>query len=602
MGVLRRLLPLLLRPPVMTEAATGTGRSPRTRIPLAVTALIAGKVLSVQSPILFKHLIDSTSHLSEETILLPSTLLLGYGAARIGSAVFGEFKNVLFSKLSLDAQLHAAVSTFTHLHRTSSSFLQKHSTASLSRTIDRGIRGMSFAVTAAVFNVLPTIFEVGLVTGLLLYYFPGHAEYSAVALGTVGAYSAYTIAMTQWRLRFRKSMNNAETKASQVAADSLMHHEAVKLCGTEKLEAHGYSSALQSYAQAASRTASSLALLNSGQQALVATGMTALMALVLRDLGTGAATVGDLVLVNGLMFQLAIPLNFLGGIYRELRQAFIDMEAMFELSSTPLSITDGPLVLQLDSGPTIKFNKVGFGYEKRRILSETSLVIPAGKRVALVGASGSGKSTIAKLLLRLADPQEGSITINGNPTSDFTLESLRSHIAVIPQEASIFNQSLRYNLLYGNFAATEDELLRAIEQAQLEELVSRLPNGMETVIGERGLTLSGGERQRVAIARALLKRHAQVIILDEATAALDTRTERAILDQVANLWAGKTQIVIAHRLSTVMDADLIYVLDQGSVIGQGTHSELLLNCSAYQELWKAAAMIKQQSVSNKIDI
>ena len=512
---------------------------------------------------------------------------MGYGAARIGSAVFGEIKNVLFSKLSLDAQVHAAVSTFTHLHRTSSAFLHQQSTAGLSRTIDRGIRGMSFAVTAAVFNVLPTIFEVGLVTGLLLYYFPGHAEYSAIALGTVGAYSAYTIGMTQWRLQFRKSMNNAETKASQVAADSLMHHEEVKLCGTEKLEAHGYASALHSYAQAASRTASSLATLNTGQQALVTVGMTTLMGLVLRDLATGSASVGDLVLVNGLMFQLAIPLNFLGGIYRELRQAFIDMEAMFELSSTPVPIQGGPHVLQLDRGPTIKMENLSFAYDRNKVIQSANLTIPAGKRVALVGASGSGKSTVVKLVLRLADPQDGLITFDSTPVSDFTLESLRTHIAIIPQQPAIFNQSLRYNLMYGNFSATEADVEMAVERAQLQDLVRRLPLGLDTVIGERGLTLSGGERQRVAIARALLKRHAQVLILDEATAALDTRTERAILDQVASLWAGKTQIVIAHRLSTVMDADLIYVLDQGQVVGQGTHSELLLNCPAYTALWHA---------------
>ena len=583
--VLRRLIPLLLRADPQTRS--------RTRIPLAITALITGKILSVQSPILFKHLIDSMNTLSlvdaSSSLFLPGGLLLGYGAARIGSSLFGELKNVLFSKLSLDAQVRAAVSTFTHLHKTSSSFLQKHSTAALSRTIDRGIRGMSFAVTAAVFNVIPTIVEVGMVCGLLLYYFPGRWEYGLVALGTVFSYSAYTIIMTQWRLKFRKDMNSAETKASQVAADSLMHHEAIKHSGTEKFEAYGYESALRRFSLASSSIASSLALLNSGQQILITSGLVSLMGLVLRDFGS-LATVGDLVLVNGLMFQLAIPLNFLGGIYRELRQAFIDMEAMFALTKTPLLITDGPRMLHLDNGPCVKLDDVTFNYEESKVvLNGISLTIPAGKRVAIVGPSGSGKSTLIKLILRMSDPQVGGIFFNDHNIKEYTLESLRSSIALIPQEPAIFNQTLEYNLTYGNFSTTKEQIERAIDISQLGSLVSRLPEGLNTVIGERGLTISGGERQRIALARAILKQNVQLVILDEATASLDTRTERSILEQLSELWSGKTQIVIAHRLTTIMDADLIIVIENGRIVGQGTHSELLQDCIVYQEMWKASA-------------
>ena len=585
---LRRLIPLLLKADPQTKS--------RIRIPLAVSTLIAGKALSVQSPILFKHIIDTMNALSPidttSSLFLPGSLLLGYGAARIGSSIFGELKNVLFSKLSLDAQVQAAVGTFTHLHKTSSSFLQKQSTAVLSRTIDRGIRGMSFAVTAAVFNVIPTIVEVGMVCGLLLYYFPGRWEYGLVALGTVASYSIYTILMTQWRLKFRKSMNSAESKASQVAADSLMHHEAIKHCGTEKFETYGYESALRNYSQSASKIASSLAFLNSGQQILVSTGLVSLMALVLRDIGA-LTTVGDLVLVNGLMFQLAIPLNFLGGIYRELRQAFIDMEAMFALTKTPLLISDGPRKLYLESGPVVSLNGVSFNYEENEtILNEINLTIPAGKRVAIVGPSGSGKSTLIKLILRMSDPQKGEILFNDHNIKDFTLDSLRSSIALIPQEPAIFNQTLEYNLTYGNFSATKEQIERSINIAQLNSLVNRLPEGLNTIIGERGLTLSGGERQRIALARAFLRQNVQLVILDEATASLDTRTERSILEQISEIWSGKTQIVIAHRLTTIMDADLIVVLENGRIVGQGSHSELIQDCVVYQEMWKASAKTK----------
>jgi ATP-binding cassette, subfamily B (MDR/TAP), member 7 len=586
--VLGKLVPLLFK--------TGTKAQTRIRIPLALSALVAGKVLSVQSPILFKHLIDSVNAINSfdtsSAMFLPGSLLLGYGAARIGASLFGELKNVLFSKLSLDAQVYAAVGTFTHLHKTSSSFLQKQSTAALSRVIDRGIRGMSFAVTAAVFNVIPTIVEVGMVCGLLLYYFPGRWEYGLVALSTVLSYSLYTILLTRWRLKFRKTMNSAETKASQVAADSLMHHEAIKHCGTEKFEAYGYESALKNYSHASSKTASSLAFLNSGQQVLVSCGLVCLMGLVLRDFST-LTTVGDLVLVNGLMFQLAIPLNFLGGIYRELRQAFIDMESMFDLTKTPISIADGAKKLYLESGPQINIKDVTFSYEDNEtILKNINLTIPAGKRVAIVGPSGSGKSTVIKLLMRMSDPQKGEISFEDQNIKEFTLDSLRAPIALIPQEPAIFNQSLEYNLTYGNFSVSKAQIEHAIDISQLRPLVNRLPEGLNTVIGERGLTLSGGERQRIALGRVLLKPNVQLVILDEATASLDTRTERSILEQISKIWGDKTQIVIAHRLTTVMDADMIIVMDGGQIVGQGTHENLLQDCIVYQEMWKASAKSK----------
>jgi ABC-type transport system involved in Fe-S cluster assembly fused permease/ATPase subunit len=583
-----RLLGLILR-----RERKGEGSGGRYRIPLAVGSLLAGKILSVQSPLLFKYLVDnsSTADVLAQNIVLPSTLLMGYGAARLGSALFNELKNVLFSRLSIAAQVQTAVGTFAHLHRLSLHRApdadddgKLESTASLARVIDRGIRGMSFAVTAAVFNVAPTILEVGLVTALLYWYFPLHAEYALVALGTVVSYTAYTVGLTQWRLRFRKTMNAAESHAVHLASDSLMHHEAVKLNTREPQEVAHYQRALEAYGQASLQTSSSLAVLNTGQQAIVTTGLVALMALVLRDIPLQVASVGDLVLVNGLMFQLAIPLNFLGGIYRELRQAFIDMEAMFAMKDRLPAVHDGPHELEVSDG-SIVLDHVSYRSTEAEafLLKDLTATLPAGCKIAIVGPSGSGKSTLCKLLVRLADPSEGAICIDGQNVKDCTLRSVRSQFAVVPQDAAIFNHTLRYNLSYGchKEVVSDELLLETLSRVHFD--IRILPSGLDTLLGERGVRLSGGERQRIALARAIL-RDAPLIVLDEATSALDSRTERLVLDNLKMLWHGRTQLVISHRLSTIQDADLILVLDKGRLVGSGTHSELLKTCPLYQDL------------------
>lgn len=576
--------------------------SGRLRIVTAFGLMLASKVLTVQVPFIFKKAIDQLEAFSPTAAAMvgePSSLnalsaagsiLLGYTAARMGASVAGELKNIIFSRISQAAQRSVAARTFAHLHRLDHAFHQQTNTGVLSRTIERGVKGINFISTALLFNIVPTLLEMTLVGGVLTWQF-GPA-YGALAAGTLGAYAAFTLKVTAWRTHFRRAMNAAENEAAGRAYDSLQHHEAVKLFTNEALEERLYSRSLGQYEEAARRTAWSLAALNIGQQGIFSVALGAIMFLAARSVIAGNGTIGDLVLVNGLLFQLSLPLNFLGSIYRELRQSLVDMEALLKLLfGTRSAIRDAPDAHPLTvSRGEIELEGISLSIDGRRILDNVNLRIPPGKKVALVGPSGSGKSTLLRLLLRFRDPDSGVIRIDGQPISQVSLCSLRQAVSLVPQDVALFNRSIRENIAYARPGASEGDLLRAVKRARLDDLLGRLPRGWETLVGERGVSLSGGERQRVALARVLL-RDAPIQLFDEATSALDSQSEAAILraidgDQEVGS-SERTRIYIAHRLSTVCDADLIVVISQGQVVEMGQHAELLSRATLYRDLWRA---------------
>lgn len=594
----------------------------RQRIYLALGCLAVGKVFNVQVPFLFKTLVDrlqlhlptiksineSTHHsapiLDTDPIIVMSegvdlmqmggAVLVGYFAARLGASFFTEFKNVLFSKVSQGSQRELALKTFKHLHSLDLSFYNQTHAGSLSRTIDRGLRGINFAFTATVFNIAPTIAEIGLVSGLLAWQF-GWA-YSAVALSTLAGYAGYTFAVTSWRTRFRKSMNSAENEASKIAFDSLLNHELVKQFTNQDFELNRYKQALLQYEQAALKTSSSLCMLNIGQNAIFSCSLAAIMAMTVADIGRGRATIGDLVMVNGLIFQLSLPLNFLGGVYRELKQSFVDMEALLNLSKQSGKVQDDPNALPLVvSKGEICFDSVSFAYDQARpTIKQLNLLIPGAKRVAIVGPSGSGKSTLARLLLRFVDPDAGRILIDGQNCSLVGQVSLRKAIGICPQDAPVFNASIRYNIAYGKTDATDYEVMQAAEEAGLGPLIDSLPSKLDTVVGERGIAMSGGERQRLAIARLLL-RDSKILIFDEASSSLDSKTEKLVFGNLKRMFSNRTCIFIAHRLASIADCDLIYVLKEGQVVESGTHQDLLNRNGLYHELWRAQEIDKNNN-------
>lgn len=573
----------------------GRGRE-KWRITVGFGLLLTGKLVNIQVPYIFKLLIDKLdeSHrlgelVSDVNIInIAGTILLGYTAARISASLSSELKNVIFSRMAQAAQRQVAETIFCHLHTLDHSFHNQRNTGALSRTIDRGVKGINFLSTSIMFNILPTMVEIMLVGGALAWQFG--PNYAMVTGGAIAAFVAFTLKVSAWRTRFRKQMNNAENEASALAFDSLQHHETVKLFTNEGWEAQRYATSLQSYEGAAQRTATSLAFLNVGQQTIFSIALGGIMWMAAQGIikGTGG-TIGDLVLVNGLVFQLSIPLNFLGMMYRELRQSLVDIEALFKLFQIKTRIKDTPAsahkALVVDKGEIV-FENVNLTFDGRSILRNINLTIPAGKRVALVGPSGSGKSSLAKLLLRYDDPEGGDILIDGQPINSVSLTSLRQAVGMVPQEVALFNRTIRENILYARPAATEGQLIRACKLARLDDLITRLPQGWDTRVGERGVMLSGGERQRVALARLLL-RNPPIIVLDEATSALDTRSETFILEAIRQASETRTCLFIAHRLSTICDADLIYVLKDGIVVEKGRHQELLELGELYWDLWNA---------------
>jgi ATP-binding cassette subfamily B protein len=556
----------------------------RVRVALALSLLVAAKLANVGVPLLLKQAVDTLAPAPGLAVAVPLGLILAYGAARIGAQLFRELQDALFAKVSQRAMRASALATFRHLHRLSLRFHLDRQTGGLSRAIERGTRGIEVVLRLILFSIGPVILEIALVAAILGGLFDW--RFTAATLGTVVLYAAWTLALTEWRNRIRRRMNESDSLAHTKAIDSLLNYETVKYFGNEEHEARRFDGALAAYEADAIRTRTSLALLNIGQGAIIASGVTVVMILAARGVAEGDMTVGDFVLVNTYLLQLYLPLNFLGTVYREIKHALIDMEAMFRLLTRDVEVSDKPDARPLSlNGAEIVFDGVGFHYDERRpVLAGLSFTVPAGKTVALVGPSGGGKSTVAKLLFRFYDVTEGAIRIDGQDIREVTQESLRAAIGIVPQDTVLFNDSIRYNIGYGDPAASEEAIREAARLAHIDSFAAGLPDGYATVVGERGLKLSGGEKQRVAIARTILKRP-RILVFDEATSALDSRTEKEIQRNLEEVAAGHTTLVIAHRLSTVVRAHEILVLEDGRVAERGTHADLLAKGGRYAEMW-----------------
>ncbi|KAI1713935.1 ABC transporter domain-containing protein [Ditylenchus destructor] len=517
-------------------------------------------------------------------------LVFAYGLARISTSLFNELRNAIFAKVAQRSIRSIAHRIFLHLHSLDLSFHLNRQTGALAKAIDRGTRGMNFTLNAMVFNVLPTAFEMALV-GTIFHLRCG-PEFTAWTMGCLGMYGVATIGITRWRTRYRHQMNEAENEAGNREIDSLINYETVKYFNNERLEADRFDHFLKKYEIASLKTTSTLALLNFIQSTIFSCGLIAVMCLAVQNVQNGVMTVGDIVLVNTLLFQMSIPLNFLGSVYREVRQGLQDMQTMFsllDLKSKIIELPNAPALLVSKDQSTIEFKDVTFGYipNKPPILQNLSFTVPSGKKVALVGGSGSGKSTIVRLLYRLYDADAGTISINGQKVEAVQLEGLRKAIAVVPQEPVLFHDTLFYNIQYGNPSASMEQVIEVAKLADIHKSISHMPAGYETMVGERGLKLSGGEKQRIAIARAILK-NTPIMIYDEATSSLDALTEENIMKSLKKACSGMTSLFIAHRLATIVDADIIYVLDKGSVVESGTHSELIQNPNGkYFELWNS---------------
>lgn len=553
--------------------------------------VLASKALTIQVPFIFKELVDSLSVTStalahSPEVAVPLALVLGYGVARFTANASTELSNAVFSSVAQKTIRKVAVRVFNHLHSMDLKFHLDRQTGALSRTIDRGSRSIDFVLRAMAFRVVPTVLEIGLVSTIMAQSFG--LPYAGVTIGTLATYTTFTVLITQWRDQIRRDMNRMENEAAGKVIDSLMNYETVKYFNNEQHEAARYDESLKGYQQAALKTQTSLSLLNAGQNGIFSVGLTAIMYMASQGIAAGTLTVGDLVLVNGLLFQLSIPLNFIGSLYREVRQAVTDMEAMFALGNVKPAIAQPANALSLTgkNPKSIEFRDVAFAYRPDfPILQGASFKVAPGKTVAIVGTSGSGKSTVLRLLYRFYDPQNGAILIDGKDVREIGLDELRRSIAIVPQDTVLFNDSIFYNINYGRLDASEEEVLNAARISQIHNSIQSFPDGYKTVVGERGLKLSGGEKQRVSIARAMLK-DAPIILFDEATSALDSETEAEIVREFREIGANKTSLIIAHRLSTIQDADEIVVFDRGQVIQQGTHAELLRQRGGkYAEMW-----------------
>lgn len=569
----------------------------KVRVAVAMSLLVGSKLINIQVPFFFKSIVDD---LNADAVVLaaagvPMSMLIGYGVARSTSAGFQELRNAIFATVAQGAIRSVARNVFEHLHNLDLTFHLNRQTGALSRIIDRGGRSIDFVLRAMVFNVVPTLFEIGLVAGILGTKFG--ASYAAITIGTLTAYSVFTIGITQWRTKFRKDMNRLDNEASSKAVDSLINYETVKYFNNEAFEADRYDESLAGYQQAALKTQTSLSLLNFGQNAIFSLGLTAAMVMTANGIVSGDMTVGDMILVNGLLFQLSVPLNFVGSVYREVRQALIDMEAMFALRAQDTQIDNAEDAVEFTPrGGEIVLEGVDFSYSPELpLLQGLDVSIKAGHTVAVVGSSGCGKSTILRMLYRFYDVQGGAVRVDGQDVRDVTLQSLRANIGVVPQDTVLFHDTIFHNIHYGNLQATEEEVYAAAKLARIHDAVERMPKGYNTVVGERGLKLSGGEKQRVAIARAILK-DAPILLCDEATSALDTTTEQEIMASLREIGRDRTTILIAHRLSTVQDSDEILVMDAGRVVERGTHDDLLRAQGRYAEMWATQAAAAQGEV------
>jgi len=555
----------------------------RVRVVIALVFLTTAKLANVAVPLVLKRVVDALDS-SVAILVLPLALLAAYGILRFSTTLFAELRDVVFVRVTQRAIRRVALSVFRHMHSLSLRFHLERQTGGVSRDIERGTRGISTLLSYMLFSIIPVVLEFSLVAAILLAKFDWH--FAAVTFTAVTVYIAFTITVTEWRMEIRKRANELDSRANSRAIDSLLNYETVKYFNNEEYEARRYDENLQKYESASVRNEMSLGILNIGQSFIIAVAVTLLMVLAAQGVVAKTLTLGDLVLVNGLLIQLYIPLNFLGMVYREIKQALADMDRMFRLLSEHREIEDRPGAVPLAAGAaTVRFENVDFSYEPRRqILFGVSLEIPAGHKVAVVGASGSGKSTLARLLFRFYEVNSGRIAINGTDIRDFRQASLRAAIGIVPQDTVLFNDTILYNIHYGRPGASTEEVIEAAKAAHIHEFIESLPDKYETRVGERGLKLSGGEKQRVAIARAILK-NPSMLIFDEATSALDSETEKGIQSELDRIARGRTTLVIAHRLSTIMDADQILVLDQGRIVERGRHRELLAAGGLYAQMW-----------------
>ena len=566
----------------------------KARVIAALVMLLAAKLIAVGTPLLYKAAVDSLAPAAGAADagwlvgIGAVGLTVAYGMARLMTNGFQQLRDAVFAVVGQRALRMLALETFTHIHRLSLSYHLTRKTGGLSRIIERGVKGVDFLLRFLLFNIGPLLLELVLIGAVLVVLFD--AWYLAAIVVTIGLYFWFTFAVTEWRIRLRREMNKQDTDANQKAIDSLLNFETVKYFNAEEREAKRYDGAMEGYEAASLKTAYSLAILNFGQWFLITGGLVVVMVMAAVGVQNGHLTVGDFVMVNAYMIQITMPLNFLGSVYREIRQALVDMGEMFALLGQAPDVVEKPDAQPLRlSGGHVRLEGVHFAYDPERpILKGVTLEVRAGQKVALVGASGSGKSTIGRLLFRFYDVTGGRLTIDGQDVRDVTLTSLHAAIGVVPQDTVLFNDTIRYNIAYGKDDPTEAEVIAAARAARIHDFIMGLPQGYDTQVGERGLKLSGGEKQRVGIARTLLKDPA-ILLLDEATSALDTQTERGIQESLAQMGQGRTVITIAHRLSTVVDADQIVVLEAGEVAEQGTHSELLALGGRYAAMWERQA-------------
>jgi ABC-type transport system involved in Fe-S cluster assembly fused permease/ATPase subunit len=562
----------------------------RVRVVGALVLLAAAKAANVVVPMLYARAVDALAPQSGvgAALTVPVALLLCYGLMRVLAAAFGELRNAVFAKVQARAARRVALEVFEHMHALSMRFHMDRATGGLSRVIERGVRGIATSLNFLLFNIIPTIVEILLVAIILWWLFA--ASFALVMLGTIAGYVVFTLLFTNWRLRFRRTMNETDEEANTKAVDSLLNYETVKYFNNETHEARRYEDSLTRYERAYVRSEITLNLLNAGQALIMALGLTVTMLLAGRNIAQGHMTVGDLVMVNAYLLQLYQPLNILGFAYREIKQGLTDMEEMFRLLSVPAEVQDAPAAPALAKGPgEIRFEDVRFGYRPDRvILKGVSFTVPPGRMLAIVGPTGAGKSTVSRLLFRFYDATGGAVRVDGQDVRGVTQASLRQAIGVVPQDTVLFNDTIRYNIAYGRPGATDAEVEEAARHAQVHDFVMRLPDGYATRVGERGLKLSGGEKQRVAIARTILK-DPRILILDEATSALDTRTEQDIQAALRDVSRNRTTLVIAHRLSTVVEADEIIVLQDGRIAERGTHASLIAEDGLYAEMWRRQA-------------
>jgi ATP-binding cassette, subfamily B, heavy metal transporter len=573
-GTLARLLPYLWRY--------------RWRVGAALAFLLAAKAANVSVPVLLKHLVDALSLKPGDpaaVLVVPVGLLVAYGLLRLSTSLFTELRELIFAKATEGTARSISLEVFRHLHALSLRFHLERQTGGMTRDIERGTRAVHSLISYSLYSIFPTLVEVAMVLTLLAWQFD--AAFAWITIGALVAYITFTVTVTEWRTKFRREMNELDSSAHTRAIDSLLNYETVKYFGNEDFEARRYDENLERLRRAALKSQTTLSLLNTGQQLIIAAALIAMLWRATQGVVDGRLTLGDLVMINAFMIQLYIPLNFLGVMYREIKQSLTDLDKMFGLMERHREVDDKPgaAPLAVHAG-VVRFEHVGFAYDPARpILHDLSFEIPAGKTVAVVGPSGAGKSTLARLLFRFYDVNSGRITIDGQDIRDVTQASLRGSIGIVPQDTVLFNDTVRYNIAYGRAGATPEEVEAAAKAAHIHGFISATPLGYDTMVGERGLKLSGGEKQRVAIARTLLKNPA-VLIFDEATSALDSANERAIQAELRAAAQGKTALVIAHRLSTVVDAHEIVVLEAGRVVERGPHAELLARGGRYAEMWR----------------